>query len=175
MTAATIDNRATSEHYSLDKLVQLSKAELDVLYEAGATPTLEALQGVTEGRVLAGIPGLGLHSGHIRTLANLGWLPWKGKRFEAINKKHGQGKNRIHTGWAEQAWFPFKTEIISPLTGTTPVFSLDYDLPGNPWLIRQIRDDIRKIDDHLYLGTANFRWRNHFHFVLYFALATQPL
>ena len=35
------------------------------------------------------------------------------------------------------------------------------------------RDDLKKIDDGLFLGTANFRRKNGYSFILYFALETE--
>lgn len=157
----------------LDELVTLDKTALDQLYAKGATPTIAEIQGITRGKVLAGTPALGLHSTLIRQIANLGWLPWKGKAFTPIDQASGKGKNRMAIWPLEHQLFAFETAIIPPLVGSKKVFSLNYDLPGNPWLIRQIRDDIRKIDDHLFLGTANFRWQGDYHFILYFALETQ--
>ncbi|MBF0224590.1 MAG: hypothetical protein HQK76_03960 [Desulfobacterales bacterium] len=146
-----------------------TKYELDELFLNGETPTIEEIKGLTNGRVLAGI--LPLANKYIRYIINLPFiLPWKGKFFDPITKDMGKGKNRIEYGLLKIKLFNFETNIIDPLVGDNKVFSLNYDLSGNPWFIRQIRDDMKKISKKLYLGTANFKWRGEHKFVLYFAL-----
>ena len=63
--------------------------------------------------------------------------------------------------------------LPSLIEGDNDVFSLNYDQQGNPWFIRQIRDDLKKIDEGLFLGTANFRTKSGYKFILYFALETE--
>jgi hypothetical protein len=152
----------------LDDLVNRSLGELDELFLLAETPTIDEIDGVTEGRVLAG--NLGLNFQKLRQIVNLGLLPWKGKVFSPLNNDEGNGKNRLEVSFFKTKLFHFETNIIDPLVGDNKVFSLNYDLPGNPWIIRQIRDDLKKLRDGLFLGTANFRWKDEYKFVLYFAL-----
>jgi len=161
----------TITHHTLDSLMLLNKEELDELFLEGETPTIAEISGPTDGRVLAGIPPLTIQ-GLVR-LVNNPLLPWKGKAFEPIDQHHGKGKNRIEIGSMKQRWFHFNTSIIPSLVGAGDVFSLDYDQPGNPWFIRQIRDDLKKIGENLFLGTANFKVKDGYKLVLYFALETK--
>lgn len=161
---------ATYSLHTLDSLLDLSKEELDDLFFNGETPTIAEISGPTEGRVLAGMPPL--QWPQLIHVINNPLLPWKGKAFEPIDEFSGKGKNRLEIGPVKQLVFHFNTHIIPSLVGAGDVFSLDYDQPGNPWFIRQIRDDLKKIGDNLYLGTANFKVKDGYRFVLYFALQT---
>ena len=54
--------------------------------------------------------------------------------------------------------------------GTDNVYNLNYDLPGNPWYISRIRDDVKKIGEGLFLGSANFKIMGEHRFLVYFVL-----
>lgn len=160
------------KQYRLDALMQKSKAELDQLFLAGQTPSMNEIKGPTRGKVLSGVAHLQNPLGVY--LTNMPVLPWKGKQFETINKEQGRGINLIELWPTKQTMFHFETAIVpSLIDGDNDVFSLNYDLPGNPFFIRAIRDDLKKIDDGLFLGTANAKIKGSYKFVLYFALETE--
>ena len=154
----------------LDDLINRSSAELEMLYRLGMTPTLRELSGQANGRVLAGQIPLFLTRRDGLYLLNLAWLPWKGKMFTPAGDEQGWGYNRVGFGALETRLFRFATSIESPLLGEDDVFSLNYDIPGNPWPIRQIRDDLKRLRVGLYLGASYARWQGQYHFVMYFAL-----
>lgn len=160
------------KQYRLDALMGKSKQELESLFLSGQTPSMEEIQGPTRGKVLSGIAHLQNPLGVY--LTNIPFLPWKGKQFDLVNKNEGKGINLIELWPTKQTMFHFETAIVNSLIdGDNDVFSLNYDLPGNPWFIRQIRDDLKKIDDGLFLGTANFRTKEGYKLILYFALETE--
>lgn len=159
---------ATYSFHTLDSLVDMSKEDLDALFFEGETPAIDEFYGPMEGRVLAGIPPLQMPQ--LMRWINNPLLPWKGKNFEPVDEFSGKGINRLELGPIKQELFHFTTSIIPSLVGAGDVFSLNYDLPGNPWPIRQIRDDMKKVGDGLFLGTANARMGDRYQFVLYFAL-----
>jgi len=149
---------------TVDDLVKKDKAQLDQLFREGETPDEGALEGETRGRVLAGRGPLRL--GAVRQAVNGPWLPWKGKTFGAVS-----GKNRIEVGPVKRQEFEFDTKVQpSLLPDDNDVLTLDYDKPVNPPGIRQIRDDLKEIDDGVYLGTANLDIGDDYEFVLYFGL-----
>jgi hypothetical protein len=156
----------------IDCLIKSDREELDRLFISGQTPTMDEMQGTYDGNALSGV--LMLNNQWVKNLINLGWLPWKGKTFEmAFSKRdggQGSGVNRLSIGPLRFLRFYFDTQITSPLVGPNNVFRLNYDIPGNPWYIRRIRDDVRRIGDGLYLGTANFRIGGAHKFIIYFVL-----
>ncbi|MBI2195039.1 MAG: hypothetical protein HYU36_23910 [Planctomycetes bacterium] len=152
----------------LDDLIDCSREDLDELFLAAGTPSIREVQGVTRGRVLAGRFWLCCRLG--RWLTNLPWMLWKGKVFESVTESMGQGINRLELGPIKTRFFRFEARIVPPLTGPNDVLTLNYNLPGNRWPIRVIRDDLKKLREGLFLGTANFQWKGKHHFVLYFGL-----
>jgi hypothetical protein len=158
--------------YRLDALMGKTKKELEILFLSGQTPSIEEIKGPTRGKVLSGIAHLQHPMGVY--LTNVPFLPWKGKQFETISPTEGRGINLVELWPTKQTMFHFETAIVKSLIdGDNDVFSLNYDLPGNPWFIRKIRDDLKKIDEGLFLGTANFRTKSGYRLALYFALETE--
>ena len=149
---------ATSE-----QLLELDKNELDELFAEGETPTVDEMEGETRGIVLAGRGTL--RTGVGREIANLPLLPWKGKKIEG-----GQGVNRFGYGPLSQQGFEFNTRISESLQGWGTVLVFDYDVASNPPGVKRVRDDLKKIDDGLYLGTSNLEIGGTHRFLLYFAL-----
>ena len=152
----------------MDDLVKLNRRELDDIFLSAQTPTMDELSGVADGSVLAGL--LALNNRYVRRFLNLGWLGWRGKVFQTVGGNEGTGINRFKIGPFKFLRYRCETQITSPLVGPNDVFCLNYDLPGNPWYIRRIRDDIKKIDEGLFLGTANFRSSGEHGFLVYFGL-----
>jgi hypothetical protein len=160
----------------IDGLIRSDREELDRLFIFGQTPTMDEMQGIYDGNALSGV--LMLNNQWVKNLINLGWLPWKGKIFEteiSIKGKGGQGNgvNRLNIGPIRFLRFQCDTQITPPLVDPNNVFRLNYDIPGNPWYIRRIRDDIKRIGDGLYLGTANFRMGSAHKFIIYFVLESK--
>jgi hypothetical protein len=155
----------------IDDLIKSERKELDRLFISGETPTMDEMQGTYDGNVLSGV--LTLNNQWVKNLMNLGWLPWKGKIFEKGEGVQGNGVNRLNIGPLQFLKFHCDTLITTPLVGPNNVFRLNYDVPGNPWYIRRIRDDIKRIGDGLYLGTANFRMGSAHKFIIYFVLESK--
>lgn len=153
----------------IDELVNLSRRELDEVFLAGSTPTMREMEGLVDGNVLSGT--LILNNQWLKNFLNLGWFIWRGKVFESVSSSiRGRGINRFRIGPFKFLRFHCDTMISRPLVGSNDVFCLDYDQSGNPWYIRRIRDDIRKIDEGLFLGSANFMLLGKHRFVVYFIL-----
>ncbi|MCX2819582.1 MAG: hypothetical protein ACI9QA_000873 [Methanobacteriota archaeon] len=147
-----------------DELVNRSKSELDELFLGGETPDEDALDGETEGRVLAGRGPLRAEA--VREAVNTSLLPWKGKRID-----RGVGANRFGYGPLERQGFEFETRIASSLVpDDNDVLIFDYDQPENPPGVRRVRDDLKEVDDGLFLGTSNAKLGGGYSFVAYFAL-----
>jgi len=152
---------------SLDDLSKLSIEELDELFLLATTPTIRELDGATDGLALAGkIPA-----------DRLPWNPWKGKVFEPLSDHDGRGKNRVESSFLDLfkfELFEFRTSVVPPLVGDDDVVILNYDLDGNPGIIRKIRDDLKKLKDGLFLGSASLKQDDgSYSFALYFGLQLQ--
>ncbi|MFP4633052.1 MAG: hypothetical protein ACLFMT_06430 [Halobacteriales archaeon] len=147
-----------------DSLIPDDRAELDRLFERGDTPEIDALEGDTVGRVLAGRGLLGITP--LRRGVNGPHLPWRGKRVRGT-----EGCNRFGYGPLEREGFGFKIRHAPSLADPEKtVLIFDYDVPDNPAPVRRIRDDLVEIEDGLYLGTSNLRVGDDYRFLTYFTL-----
>jgi hypothetical protein len=149
----------------------MSAAALGDLYRGASTPTIIALNGALAGRMLA-VPVLpGWLAGALRRFAAWTRFPWRGKTFTARDDGRGEGINRVFGDRNPRRWFRFDTFIARSRAGAFDAVQLDYDNPGNPRLIRAIKDEVREIAPGLYLGLAYFVWGKKARLVLYFGLA----
>jgi hypothetical protein len=160
--------------------------ELEACFRAAETPG--PIDGPTRGRLLTTTLGYGLDA-ITAGLARL-WMPWKGKTFEHEAK---EGRNLFTGGFRSVQrvlWpgsdldarnteggyqtFPFVTwEGPSSFTaGGADVLKIDYEHPQSPWLIRDVLDELVRIQDDIYLGQALLRVRGRLHRVAWFELRT---
>jgi hypothetical protein len=147
---------------SLEDLAHRSFAELEALYLGAPEPvSLLMLNGTPRGRMLA-VRYLdnGLPHGFIAAIARLGVFPWEGKSFDASTAHAGQGSNRIKLFKPTLNLFTFFSRIDASAIDGRPCILLDYDQPGNPWVVRRIRDELREVAPGLFLGPAMVKLRS---------------
>jgi hypothetical protein len=165
--AAPVSGPAT-----LDELAALTADELQVIYGQAATPTIAEVAGDLRGRMLAfNSLGRGLFARALRAFAGWRFFPWRGKSFAALGPDHGEGINRVFGDRRPRKWFRFETKIGPSRAGAFDAFHLDYDNPGNPFYIRAIKDEIRRVRPGLYLGQAYLVTSKRARLVLYFGLS----
>ncbi len=160
----------TSRSMSLADLAELSAADLDHMYARGKCPaSIDDVSGLPRGRMLA-VRGLGRGAAStlIRRFAGSAGFPWGGKTFVG-HGKHGEGVNRIHLG-GRHTLFLFKLAIGPSVVDGESAVILDYDLPDNPWVIRQIHDEVREVAPGLLMGPAMWKTKGTPVLVLWFAL-----
>jgi hypothetical protein len=154
----------------LDDLLACDHAALVRLYEGAPPPALPSLDGDLRGRML-----------HV---ARPGWLrvlggawakrdsfPWRGKSFSHWSDVTGEGMNRVVSD--RVLLFRFRTSLRPSRHDGAPCVNLDYDVPGNPFFIRAIEDEVRELDPGLFLGQAWLRFGLKKHFVLWFGLTAR--
>lgn len=156
---------------SLDRLLDLPVTELERMYRAARTPTIGDVRGDLRGRMLAWPvleqrPVLG---GALRAFAGSAAFPWRGKTFTPHDASRGEGINRVIVD--RLRLFRFDTFIGRSRAGDFDALQLDYDLPGNPPIIRSIKDEIRTVEPGVWLGQAWFVTRKTQFLWLYFGLA----
>jgi len=158
--------------------------ELDRCFAAGGP--VERLHGDTQGRLLATTLGYGLD----RVCMGLAsfWMPWKGKTFDADAK---EGRNiftasfriplrliwpryKDEHGFAQGRFTTFRFTMRNgpaTLDPAVDVLKIDYDAPDSPsFLIRDVLDEMVRIDDGLYLGQALLNWQGRFRRAAWFHL-----
>ena len=159
----------------LDGLLDQSCWELQCLYEGARAPRIGDVAGDLRGRMLAwpsleARPGI---AGAIRSFAGSRAFPWRGKSFHPKSETAGDGINRVLRD--RFRLFRFETFIAPSRAGDFDALQLDYDLPGNPPVIRSIKDEIRELEPGLWLGQAWLKTRKREILWLYFALARVDL
>lgn len=175
-TASSIESswrpkaQRTAESPTVEGMARQTVEELGALYERGTAPRLKDLDGTPRGRMLTWVGPLG-HGGvqrAVRRFARSSVFPWGGKSFRSSGETHGRGINRVR---ALGDAFPFETRFGPSVIDGRPCLILDYDLAQNPWLIRQIHDELRQVGPGVYLGPAMWKMRPSPKLVLYFAIA----
>lgn len=159
---------------SLDRLAELPSTALRELYRRCQAPDdLRVLDGRPRGRMLA-VRGVeaGRLGALLRRVARHDAFPWDGKSFFPVSATEGRGINRVklHRGLE---WFPFTTRIEPSVVDGAPCVYLDYEQPGNPWLIAKIRDEIRELTPGLFLGPAMWKTQGSAILLLWFAVDFQ--
>jgi hypothetical protein len=155
----------------LDGLLDLPCADLARLYVDARAPRIGQVEGDLRGRMLAwpsldSRPGI---QGAIRAFAGSAAFPWRGKSFHPRTEDRGDGINRVLSD--RFRLFRFETFIAPSRAGDFDALQLDYDLPGNPPVIRSIKDEIRELEPGLWLGQAWLKTKKREILWLYFALA----
>lgn len=138
---------------SLDALAQLTCADLEAMFASAASFPLEALDGDPQGRALA-VPGFdrGVLGAIVRAVHGSSLLPWEGKTFAVRpGASEGIGINRVRF-ITRHARFPFKVYTTQSVVDGRACNAIDYDVPENSALARPIYDELRAIDDGLFLG-----------------------
>lgn len=144
---------ARTASLSLDVLTRLSSAELEGMFASAASFPLDALNGDPRGRALA-VPGFdrGLAGAIVRAVHGSALLPWEGKTFAVRpDASEGIGINRVRF-FTRHARFPFKAYATQSVVDGRPCNAIDYDVPQNSALARPVYDELRALEDGLFLG-----------------------
>jgi hypothetical protein len=144
---------AAPRRQSLNSLSLLDSNALEGLFATAEAFRPDALQGHPRGRVLA-IPGLdhGVAAALLRGVHASRLWPWEGKSFSLRpGAAEGAGINRALVP-VRRGLFSFRTYAAASVVDGKPCFAIDYDVPENPSPARPIYDEVRRVDDQLYLG-----------------------
>lgn len=152
----------------VDALLDKTPSELEAMYQTATVPRIDAIRGDLKGRMLAVTIVPRRVRDALCSFAGTSAFPWKGKSFRAHSIDKGEGINRIFSDRLKL--FRFETFIARSRAGDFDAVQLDYDLRGNPWVIRQVKDEIRQVREGLYLGQAYFMMKGDPKLVLYFGL-----
>lgn len=162
-------------------------AALNEIFRAGSPPN-PLLDGGYAGELIALDVAPGLNQ--FAEMITSGWLPWKGKFFDAAQSRGDNIFTRDSLLLAHIFWplyrgykgesaeryraFTFQTNLAPGLTDPDrQVLKLDYNLEGNPSLsVRRVLDELVQVEPALYLGKAHLKWWwGKWQLVAYFSLA----
>lgn len=154
--------------YTLTDLTAATTAELDELFADGDCPSLDELDGRYDGAVLSS-PHVPVENEEAERFLNAYLSPWEGKRFDATSDPP-RGNNVYKVGPVEFDGFGFDSAILPSEVDGEDAYVFDYDISENPAPMRNVKDEIRRIADGLYLGRFYFYVGDDYRFVTYFAL-----
>ncbi len=171
--AQTTDVPFPASQFDLEDLVGLSVDDLQQIYRGATVPSMPALDGTPVGRMLtfAGPLGGRTVGSALDRFAGSAVFPWGGKSFQATSDTTGTGVNRVKL-LGTRDWFPFDTSVAPSVIDGQPCIFLQYDVPGNPWAIRKIHDELREVSPGLFLGPAMWKTSSAPALVLWFAIDT---
>jgi hypothetical protein len=142
--------------WTAEEVCSLSIPDVAELYSTLKAPSLEEMHGEYRG----GYIGCGhLFSDSMWKLA--AWNPltgiWQGKSFEPISKTEGRGFNlAVRFGRPVRKW-PMRTMIAGSLIDGKEAFQLDYPFYSSLAAFSKFTDEVRKIDDNLFLGIGHWK------------------
>ncbi len=162
---------ASTRLRALDALLARPANELQRIYCDARVPRLVDVAGDLRGRMLAwpAFDARPAVADAVRAFAGSRVFPWRGKSFRPFDEDRGEGINRVISD--RLRLFRFDTSIAKSRAGDFDALQLDYDLDGNPGIIRRIKDEMREVEPGLWLGQAYFSTKKRDVLVLYFGLA----
>jgi len=143
-----------AEQANIHHIEMLSKSEVMQLFLAAPAPELGELNGEYFAKPLPlGIlaPAADYYTHHF-----FGPGRWKGKAFHSVSAEAGEGYNIFARKQDRNAIVLSRTRKLKTYIGKSNIddknsFHLDYS-PFNSGLVHSMHDEIRKINDTLYLG-----------------------
>lgn len=139
---------------SLDDLAYLPASALEELYPRCRTPRLGDLEGPMRGLFLAFSFEPESFRKPLAAIARSSLFPWQGKTFQGASGGEGEGVNLLFSSRNPTHYFYFYTRLRTSRVGEFSVVELDYDHPKNPRFFRGVRDELRQLNEQVFLG----RW-----------------
>lgn len=164
-------NSTDTEYMTAQDLLHTEISELDNLFMKASTPKLSEFDGSATCLWLAG-PMSNFLPESIKAIrpiiAGNPMFPWKGMEFEqSFGGDDVTGVNLMLGGLKA---FNFKAETGSSRFDEEECVVFDYNVDGNIPPFRALRDEVRKLNDRLYLGRGNFIAGEKCVFIAYFTV-----
>jgi hypothetical protein len=157
MATVTLDvdslNVAT-EHWTVEDLKGLKQSQLMKLYHELPCPSLQEMEGEFKGDLLDTGKFWFIKNilGHFALNSSLNQGKWLGKGFMMTSESEGQGYNSYKRGGKIRYVYPMKTRIARSILDGKDDFELDYTAYHSGAGFVNMIDEIRKVNDELYLG-----------------------
>lgn len=133
--------------------------------EAPDPTTMKLSAGLADGTFLTFEPlrGAYLLTRPATQLLSRYMLGWRGKVFESGGTS---GANLIFG----RKLFRFHCEVEASRLDGQPTLTLRYDKLGNPWPVRNIVDELRRVGDHVCIGPASLQLDGDQHLLFWWGL-----
>ena len=158
MSKEAIAENIQSKEWTIDRLKKSSTNELIKLFKTLEAPSIREMDGEYQGYYLGAdsrpISNLIWHLGE-----NLNFFSgkWQGKSFKPITDTEGHGhNNQKKSGMIIRKW-PMRTSIGPSRYDGKDVFALNYRYYYSSAGKRSMQDEIRRVNDNLFLGMGHWR------------------
>ncbi len=149
----TISKEVSKEEWSVEKLKKMTREELLKLYKTLSPPPFEEMDGEYDGHTLDTGTELGnQYSEWIMNKTAMG--VWKGKAYTLKTSSTGEGYNRYVIDGKERHHLRFGTDMNISLFDGKPTLRMRYGAFKNLSSRNDLIDEVRKLDDGIYLCTG---------------------
>jgi len=140
--------------WTVEDLKALKQQQLIELYKTLPCPTMEEMTGEFKGDLMdlgpfRVVKGFCAYFGLRAPLAN---GKWQGKGFTTISETEGHGYNHYKKFGKDKYVLPMKTRITKSVFDGKDNFELDYTAYWSQASRINMIDEVRKVNDNLYLG-----------------------
>lgn len=146
------------EDWTLETLKALKQDQLMRLYLTLPCPTMREMEGEFRGNLLDTgkfwIIKKPLAYFALNSPLNQG--KWLGKGFATLSEGEGHGYNSYQRFGKTRHVYPMKTKIAKSIYDGEDVFELDYTAYHSGAGFINMIDEVRKVNDELYLGIGNW-------------------
>ncbi|MFW9897522.1 MAG: hypothetical protein ACFFD7_17080 [Candidatus Thorarchaeota archaeon] len=149
----TISKEITKKNWTVEKLKKMTREDLLELYKTLQAPEFEEMDGEYDGHTLDTGSEVGNQmSEWVMNKTAMG--VWKGKAYTPITSTTGEGYNRYVIDGKERHHLRFATEMNVSLFDGKPTLRMRYGAFKNVSAINDLIDEVRKLDDGIYLCTG---------------------
>jgi hypothetical protein len=181
MAVMTADVKSSEDlkDWGVADLKALKQQQLLDLYKTLPCPTMEEMTGEFRGDLLDQGPFRFIKNifGYFALRSSLANGAWQGKGFTMTSDTEGKGYNHYKRFGKDRYVFPMKTKITKSVFDGKDNFELDYTayiaLKSQASLINMI-DEVRKVNDDLYLGIGTWGWIRRFRMIPWFFSLSGP-
>ena len=157
MATLTLDPRSLdtlTEDWTVDDLKGLKQSQLLEMYHTLPCPSMQEMEGEFRGDLLdtGRFRFIKDILGHFALNSSLNQGKWLGKGFMITSEGEGQGYNSYQRGGKIRHVYPMKTRIAKSILDGKDDFELDYTAYHSGAGFVNMIDEVRKVNDELYLG-----------------------
>jgi hypothetical protein len=152
-TTATI----ALDEWTVDRLKSLSIPELEVLYRTLPAPSFEEMHGEYQGGYIGCEHPISNGLWKLVAWNSIIGGVWQGKSFEPLSETEGRGFNVLELYGRRIRKWPMRTTISISFVDDREVFLLDYPFYISGSGAVKMTDEVRKVNDGLYLGIGHWR------------------
>jgi hypothetical protein len=148
------------EDWIIDDLLALKQDQLLELFGTLPCPTLQEMEGEFRGHLLdtGKFWIIKKPLAHFALNSSLNQGKWLGKGFMSISESEGRGYNSYERFGKARHVFPMKTKIGKSVLDGKDDFELDYTAYHSGAGFVNMIDEVRKVNDDLYLGIGFWGW-----------------